>query len=351
MNRTESARRLLLTAMRFSGSAKLATRFFGGRGVILMLHRVTDQHRTRLDLNGHLVVSPSYLDEVLTELRRLDYDLVSMDQAIRRLKQPATGRRFVAMTLDDGYRDNLVEALPVFEKHSVPFTVYISPGLIYGETELWWEWLEAAVTFLNHVSIGVGAGMKRWETRTRPQKIKAFKALLKLFSTQVLEEKQIEIIEQIKSSLRKAGHRPETSPLMSWREIQQLARHPLCTIGAHSQHHYALRRLDEATAYREISDSLDTLQGKLGLRSAHFAYPYGYESAVGPREAKLAKEAGIVSAVTTRHGLIQAEHIDHLHELPRLSINGRFQSLGHLRTLLSGLTVALANRGRLVVTL
>ena len=80
------------------------------------------------------------------------------------------------------------------------------------------------------------------------------------------------------------------------------------------------------------------------------AYPYGYASAVGAREVELAKSAGYASAVTTRHGVLQAEHAGHLHALPRISVNGRYQELGYLRTMLSGITTPLANAGKRVVT-
>ena len=57
-----------------------------------------------------------------------------------------------------------------------------------------------------------------------------------------------------------------------------------------------------------------------------------------------------LSAVTTRHGVLRAEHADHLHALPRISVNGRYQRVAHIRTMLSGVTTPLANRGKMVVT-
>jgi hypothetical protein len=47
---------------------------------------------------------------------------------------------------------------------------------------------------------------------------------------------------------------------------------------------------------------------------------------------------------------LRAEHAGHLHALPRISLNGRYQRLGHLRTMLSGITTPLANNGKVVVT-
>jgi len=71
---------------------------------------------------------------------------------------------------------------------------------------------------------------------------------------------------------------------------------------------------------------------------------------VGEREVKLAAEAGFASAVTTRHGVLSPGHARHLHALPRISLNGRYQNVAHVRTMLSGITTPIANAGRRVVT-
>ena len=49
-----------------------------------------------------------------------------------------------------------------------------------------------------------------------------------------------------------------------------------------------------------------------GTAPRHFAYPYGYENAVGQREVMLVRDGRLrPSAVTTRHGMLQTGHRDH----------------------------------------
>ena len=64
----------------------------------------------------------------------------------------------------------------------------------------------------------------------------------------------------------------------------------------------------------------------------------------------MAAVLGFASAVTTRPGMIFPEHRDHVTALPRISMNGNWQSLDSLEVLLSGLPFALWNRGRRVVS-
>jgi len=167
---------------------------------------------------------------------------------------------------------------------------------------------------------------------------------------EVDEEDQRSVLHGLAQSAGVDPGAPARNTLMDWREIREIAAHPLVTIGAHTVKHYNLKRLPEAKARQEMVDVIGILSGQLGEAPRHLAYPYGYASAVGCREVKLAKEAGYVSAVTTRHGVLRAEHANHLHALPRISVNGRYQSVAHIRTMLSGITTPLANRGRMLVT-
>jgi peptidoglycan/xylan/chitin deacetylase (PgdA/CDA1 family) len=45
-------------------------------------------------------------------------------------------RNAVALTFDDGFRDNLTVALPMLEKYSMPATVFVTPGFIGNESYL-----------------------------------------------------------------------------------------------------------------------------------------------------------------------------------------------------------------------
>ena len=138
--------------------------------------------------------------------------------------------------------------------------------------------------------------------------------------------------------------------LLDWDEIRAASAHRLITIGAHGINHYNLKRLDEAAALHEIADAGGVIERATGTRPLHMAYPYGYASAVGRREVEMAREAGYASAVTTRHGVLQSEHASHIHALPRISLNGRYQNPAYVRTMLSGITTAMSNSGRRFVT-
>ena len=130
---------------------------------------------------------------------------------------------------------------------------------------------------------------------------------------------------------------------MGWDELRDFAREPLLTIGAHTVHHYALAKLGEADARAEIADSVEIIEKKLGERPRHFSFPYGDAGSAGPREFALARELGLTTAVTTRKGVIFAEHHRHTMALPRVSLNGDYQSPRYVDVFLSGAPFVLWN--------
>ena len=67
------------------------------------------------------------------------------------------------------------------------------------------------------------------------------------------------------------------------------------------------------------------------------------ETSAGERDFAIAKELGLVTAVTTRKGLVQAHHAKALTALPRLSLNGDYQDLRYVKVMLTGAPFAFWN--------
>ncbi|BCG80956.1 polysaccharide deacetylase family protein [Mesorhizobium sp. 113-3-3] len=347
----EAIRKLALNVARYTGLAPLARPFVGGIGAILMLHRVTATPEKPDSVNRHLNIAPSFLDAVIADMKADGYVFVSMDEAVERIKAGGKGGRFATITADDAYRDNMTEALPVLEKHGAPITIYVAPGLIDGTADLWWDVAEDIVNACDRLTLSTSNGPTLIDCATPARKSQAITRLHAYLATEVREEDLRAVLRDLASSNGVDADASRLRTLMNWDEIRTVAAHPLVTIGAHTINHTNLKRLAETDARREIGAVKDMLRAELGREPHHFAYPYGYASAVGCREVGFVRDAGYASAVTTRHGVLRAEHAGFLHALPRISINGRYQNLAHIRTMLSGVTTPLANAGRMVVTI
>lgn len=99
-------------------------------GEIWMLHRVVEQEGN-VPEHKELEVTAAWLEQKINEYRSQGYTFVSIDSL------PEHGR-WVCLTFDDGYRDNYTLAYPMLKRLGVPFTVYVTTGLIDNKQELWW---------------------------------------------------------------------------------------------------------------------------------------------------------------------------------------------------------------------
>jgi peptidoglycan/xylan/chitin deacetylase (PgdA/CDA1 family) len=345
----EAIRKLALNVARLTRLAPLARPLVGGVGAILMLHRVTARPERPDGVNRHLAICPTFLDRLIVDIRSHGYDFVTLDEAIARLSDGASGPPVVTLTADDAYRDNLTEALPVLERHGVPITIYVAPALIDGTSFLWWDVVEEIVERNARVTVP-GSPETVLDADTPTRKFSANGWLHDFFGRVLPEKERHAVLALLAAAHGVDPDRPRRETLMDWSELATAARHPLVTIGAHTINHFNLRRLSETEVREEMDGARTILETRLGAAPRHLAYPYGYASAVGQREVALAAACGFASAVTTRHGVLVPGHAQHLHALPRISVNGRYQRVAHIHTMLSGITTPLANSGRRLVT-
>jgi len=96
-----------------------------------MLHRVTSQPNTEPSLRPY-DITPSFLESCVVDKLRKGYRFVSMDDIYDVLHTHTKANRLICVTLDDGYKDNYTEALPVFQKYNIPFTIYVATGYVDG---------------------------------------------------------------------------------------------------------------------------------------------------------------------------------------------------------------------------
>jgi len=333
----------LLKLLRLTGATRALAPAFRGRGVILTMHHVRPAQASDFAPNRILEIAPEFLEEIIVLLRQQGYDLASLDEVPARLA--TEGPPFAVLTFDDGYRDNAQYAWPVLRKHRAPFAVYVTTGFADATQPLWWLDLEEAIARQDQVTVALPGGPARFETATAEEKRQAFDTIY--WALRPGPETTMRMV--IARMAAAAGIDPlaRTRALcMRWHELRQIAADPLCTIAAHTLSHPMLAKHSEEVARHEMEASRSIIAEQLGCEVRHLSYPVGDPGSAGPREFTLARAAGFETAVTTRPGVLFADHLDHLTALPRISVNGLFQSRGDVAALISGVPTALQNRGR-----
>lgn len=101
--------------------------------------------------------------------------------------------------------------------------------------------------------------------------------------------------------------------MMNVKQMLQMSRDPLCTIGAHTCSHPRLSGLSAEEQRREMKECKDDLEQLLGKEVKHMAYPYGDYN---QDTVKIATELGFATAVTTSGRFVRSD--SQLMELDRL---------------------------------
>lgn len=330
-----------LLALQASGACRLAPRSLAGNGVIFMLHRVRRDDGRAFSPNRILEITPDFLDDAIRLVKARGYRCLSLDDAVSCIAAGDRSEPFAVFTLDDGYKDNLTDALPVFERHDVPFTLYLTTGLPDGDAEIWWVALERIIEAAEEIELHLPAGTRCFSTRTIDQKYAAWENIY--WPLRELPEAELRAEVRRLGSVHGIDVKAITRELaLTWDDVRKLAAHPLASVEAHTADHFAQARLSAHDARIDIEKGIARMEAELGYRPRHFSYPYGDRTSAGDRDFALAEALGFRSATTTRKGFIHAAHAKRLWCLPRLSLNGDFQDRRMLEALLSGLPFALA---------
>lgn len=311
-----------------------------GMGAIFTLHHVRPAAHKDFDPAAHLTITPEFLDESITKLKADGHIPVALEDLPAFLGNPDQTRPAMVFTLDDGYRDNDWHARPVFEKHGVPYTVFVSGGFVDRTHSIWWETAEQLIGQADEFTFDYGDGEVCQPTRTLPEKYAAFDCLHKALEC----SHQDTIVTRLDAKARASGISPTgivDREVMDENELRKLAATPLARLGAHTIGHLNLAHLAPDQMRSEMLRSSERIAAITGEMPQTLAYPYGGRCAAGPREYQAAEDLGFKLAVTTNPGVLHREDLLQRFALRRISLNGYYQKRRYVGALASGIPFAL----------
>jgi peptidoglycan/xylan/chitin deacetylase (PgdA/CDA1 family) len=263
--------------------------------VVLLYHRVADLY---LDPQG-LAVSPENFRAQMCYLKDR-FPLVRFEEDWSHVKSLS-----IVVTFDDGYADNVLNALPILEEVGVPATFFVSTGNIDTLQEYWWDelgWIILGdLPLPKTFSLSDSRFGRRWSTDSIAARKQFYIQLLSLMNKVEAERRQA----WLKQFRQWAGEGEPVRAVhrsMTHEELQHLASSKWVTIGAHTVSHTRLTALSEKQQREEIFSSKRSLESLLGRTIKTFSYPFGEKNDYNRTSVSLCREAGFSKAASNFSG-------------------------------------------------
>jgi peptidoglycan/xylan/chitin deacetylase (PgdA/CDA1 family) len=261
-----------------------ASFFRNARGArILIYHGICRRNPTRFNT---IFVSAKTFESHLRFYRKY-FNVISLDDYF-------SGRfrndRFnICITFDDGFANNLTDALPLLEKYDMPAGFFVTAIREAGYDILWNDF----------VGILSRYGPAEIIFQEEPFRKNRFSRYISLKSGVSLQDmlrsggfdKKAALISSFSSLLDHSGNK-EDEPFwlqLTTDQIRELAACSKVTIGSHGYYHNDLSKIPAAEADRELRQSKTYLEKITGKEIKALAFPYG---SYLPETVSAAKKTG-----------------------------------------------------------
>lgn len=278
--------------MYLSGRTKLA-KIRSDILLILTFHRVLPSEFISQYPLPSLAVTPDELRWILQQV--IDHVQVeTVSAAHQRLRLGPMTKPLLAITFDDGQRDNFLYARPILEELGVLATFYLPTDYIGEQTLLWHDlagfaWQEASSEKRMEMSIQISPSTPDQLSSSEPRIF-----LNRLKELAPAERKAV--VDNL--TLTGSTENPDWARLMSWEEVRILASagHEM---GSHSCSHPLLPQLTPEEQHSELANSMRAIENAIEIRPRSLCYPNGdFDNSI----IEIAEKLGYENAVTTMLG-------------------------------------------------
>lgn len=232
------------------------------------------------------------------------YRVLSLPDLTAALRRGRLHPNAVAVTFDDGYHDVVSLAAPVLRQYSIPASLFVVSDFVEGRMWLWPDRLRFIVERAPHGTTAFQHGRStgqivirgdadRWTEEARWCKY------VKTLSVAAREELLSAMAEGCGVWVPPSP--PPEYRAATWAELRALAAEGF-DVGAHSRTHPILSHVPSKQLEDEIAGCKEQIEGHLGIRIKHFAYPNGQPDDYTPGAIRAVARAGYLAAATTIRG-------------------------------------------------
>lgn len=295
------ARRTLFYVARALGAFRLARHLTRRKLRILCYHgfSVGDEF---LLLPGMFMRAETFARRMAI-LERMRFPVISLDEAVDKLKSNLIQNSEVVITFDDGWASNLSIAYPILQAHRFPATIYITTEHLGHGTEVFNVVLNYLFLASQRTSVLLEGIHPKVDGRydVKPSALPAVHAIIRAASRHLSIGERQACLGKIAAALGfniDGVLQGDRFRLLSAEQVSRLSQGGIA-IELHTHTHNLPAEGAEA-AYAEIARNRDAVEAITGRRAQHFCYPSGLYS---ERHPAWLSTMGIKSATTCDPGL------------------------------------------------
>lgn len=262
------------------------------RFLVLTYHRVND---SRHPFFGGTRVA---LFREQMRLLRDHFSVLPLFELVERAQASELPPNGVAVTFDDGYRDNYERAFPILSELSLPATIFLVTDALDNNEMIWHDRVFDAFhrTARGELTFeGTVLGLSSFE-----DKEKALRTVLRSVRGTSPDERRA-IVGTVVDQLKVSPPNDASWDKLSWDEVREMYAGGI-RFGAHTLDHPILSHVDSNEARRQIRGSKARIEEELDQTVTEFAYPNGSAVDFNQDTMRILAEEGFRSAVTTIGG-------------------------------------------------
>jgi len=313
-------RNILASASHFSGLNSWLSSSTGSMipWRILTYHRITSPEHESFPLEAGMYVRPETFSLHMKYLKDHAH-VVPLEELVESISSHLQiAPRTVAITFDDGWRDNYLQAFPVLHELELPATIFLATDFV-GTNELFWTDRLAQSAFAL-------ARAERFRTQIL-RRISEQDVLAPLFGTldaalnlgnldelrldnviRTVKERPAEIRRQMVNGLytiaKEFGNIRNDRLFMDWNEVSEMAQAGVA-FGSHSHRHNPMSELNDEQLSDDLLESYQCFREHNVSAVSTFCYPGGYHN---ERSQAALRAYGAPSALLAgRESRIQSE--------------------------------------------
>ena len=304
-----------LSLARMFGLMAMARRSCGALPRILAYHGAESAPDPLLNYDGFHVPADVFRGQL--EHLAHHYRVVSLREIVASVAEGgALPRHAVALTFDDGYRNNVEVVAPILESFGFPATFFVTTGFIDGASRPWWDILRAIV-----VRTGVSSlewGGVAYSLASQADRVCAVIAIEAECRGMKAADREAALDTLASTS---GVDVCEVGPaIMGWNDVRALLKRGF-DVGPHTVTHISLGVEGPEAVARELAESAVQLSSQTGVTPRLCSYPYGGAVDVPAGVERQLGALGFAGAVTSTEGLV-LPGCD-VFRLPRLNVTGK----------------------------